>query len=176
MTVITVIANLCAKTQSEIALSRTAPAGRGVPTMWKVNTISHLNRLFQTGLISSSFKCPRYTFEYNFFFGFFFTNFWRKVVSPLNWDDRLWAAVKSFTVQDQLWFQVGSNGESHVKSRKGDLTMIFAAKVCEATCKCTKRVVKVDWMQGLSAIPSSNPGKENSATERKPLQKQFSVK
>ena len=123
MTVITVIANLCAKTQSEIALSRTAPAGRGVPTMWKVNTISHLNRLFQTGLISSSFKCPRYTFEYNFFFGFFFTNFWRKVVSPLNWDDRLWAAVKSFTVPDQLWFQVGSNGESHVKSRKGDLTM-----------------------------------------------------
>ena len=30
-----------------------------------------------TGLISSSFKCPRYTIEYNVFF--FFKNFWRKV-------------------------------------------------------------------------------------------------
>ena len=44
--------------------------------------------------------------------------------------------------------------ETHVKSRKGDLPMIFAAKVCEATYKCTKRVVKLDRMQGLSAIPT----------------------
>ena len=32
--------------------------------------------------------------------------------------------------------------------------MIFAAKVCEATYRRTKRVVKLDGTQGLSAIPT----------------------
>ena len=35
-----------------------------------------------------------------------------------------------------------------------DLTMIFAAKICEKTYRCNKRVVKQDGMQGLSAIPT----------------------
>ena len=49
-------------------------------SMSKANTIAHLQRQnrfihtkshFQTGLISSSFKCPSYTIEYNVFLSFF---------------------------------------------------------------------------------------------------------
>ena len=51
-----------------------------------------------------------------------------------------------------LW--LGSKVETHVKSRKGNLTIIFAAKICEKTYKCNKRVVRLDLIQGLSAIPT----------------------
>ena len=72
----------------------------------------------------------------------------------------------------QIWF--GSNGETHVKSHKGDLTMIFkfAAKVYEATYTCTKRVVKLDGMQGLFAIPTQERKiQQRKGRLRKPLQK-----
>ena len=51
--------------------------------------------LSPSGLISSSFKCPRYTIEYNVFSPFFheFLSLAKGCVSPLNWDDCLWVAV-----------------------------------------------------------------------------------
>ena len=41
----------------------------------------------------------------------------------------------------RLW--LGSNAETSVKSRKENLPMIFAAKICETAYKCNKRVVKL---------------------------------
>ena len=64
---------------------------------------------------------------------------------------------------------VGSNEETQVKSRKGNLTMIFAAKICETRHKCNERVVKVEAMQGLSdiIICDSNPGKKIQQRKRR---------
>ena len=79
-------------------------------------------------------------------------------------------------LQCQLWF--GSNGETHVKSRKGDLTMIFPQK----SARQHTYEYQDSGQTGLNAgiICNSNQGKGNSATERKPrpkpLQKQISKK
>ena len=61
---------------------KTAPknTARTHTSEFHVEGIAHLQSLFQTGLISSSFKCPSYTMEYNVFVSFFFiSNFWRKL-------------------------------------------------------------------------------------------------
>ena len=52
----------------------------------------------------------------------------------------------------QRRLSLGSNGETHVKSPKGNLTMIFASKICQTTLKCDMKVVKLDGMQRLHAI------------------------
>ena len=61
----------------------------------------------------------------------------------------------------RLW--IGSNGETHVKSCKGNLTMFFDAKICETTHKRDMSVVKLNGMQGLSSIPT----KEKKIQQRK---------
>ena len=63
-------------------------------------------------------------------------------------------------LQCQLWF--GSNGETHVKSLKGDLPMIF--QVCCESLQGNVQVYQESGQTGKNAgiICDSNPGKKFS--------------
>ena len=73
-------------------------------------------------------------------------------------------------LQCRLWF--GSNGETHVKSLKGNLTMILPRKSkSQHTSTKSGHTGRNAGIHCNYKYLISNPRKENSATERKPLRK-----
>ena len=78
------------------------------------------------------------------------------------WEILVWIAATEMIgpFHRQLW--LGSHEEIHVKSRKGNLTVIFAAKSARQHTR-----VSLSGQTGRNAgiICNASPGKEHSATE-----------